>query len=203
MEELGPMMQATTVIRWGVMFASAGGSCPYNAPGTTSCSSTNAPAPGCNPITSCRSPQSVTECVLYCGSRGRADGGKACLYVPGAPCQTCNGNTITNPMCCTGAPCPGMTHALAHTSTDNTEGREGNLKQTHRRLTSLLSAGCVVFCLHVCRAWLRNEQQSCQWQQRDVRSRRFWKHLRHQLQQVRGNDAHTEEKGGKGVMTQR
>lgn len=102
--ELGPFMQFTTVTRWGVLFATAG--CPYNAPGTTGCSGSGAPAPFCSP-NSCWSPQQPTECVIYCGSRGPAPyGGARCRYVQtSSPCQTCSGGSISNPMTCTPPGC--------------------------------------------------------------------------------------------------
>jgi hypothetical protein len=99
---LGPFLAGTVVTRWNVLFADAY-SCPYSSPGTTGCSATGAPIPGCNPVAVCLSPQQVTECVIWCGMNGIAPyGGAPCKYVQSSRCQTCNPDgSISHPMFCT------------------------------------------------------------------------------------------------------
>ena len=115
--QLGVFLTSSVVTRWGVLFA-ASESCPFSSPGTTGCSSTNAPYPGlCDPITSCYSPQKVGWCIMYCGSKGVAPyGGSGCPWNAGQRCQVCSGNSpIANPMTCSRT----NTHTT-HSSTEHT-----------------------------------------------------------------------------------
>ena len=137
---LGPFLEASTVTRWGVLFALGG--CPYSSPGSTGCSS----AP--NGCPNCKSPQQPTECVIWCGSNGVAPyGGAPCKYVSGGkPCQTCPGSgPVQNQMYCS---------RKAHTdnTTHSDEKREGDRRQTTRpcprRLVVSLVSCLVSVCCH-------------------------------------------------------
>jgi len=101
--ELGPFLQFSTVTRWGVLFAE--GACPYVAPGSTGCAISPAGGPGCVGNT-CLSPQQPAECVIWCGTAGRAPyGGTPCTSVMGQRCQKCQGSTLSFPMYCTPPVC--------------------------------------------------------------------------------------------------